>query len=601
MKLTQPFFRLPLRFDAARLHAEIEALPAGAWARHPTGFQGNSSVRLISPNGGDNDEFYGQMRPTVHLRNCPYIRQVLASFGVVWSRSRLMKLDPHSSVPEHADINYQWFNRVRLHVPIVTRPEVRFHCGGQEVHMAPGEAWLFDNWRRHRVENPTDHTRVHLVADTTGTAAFWDFVARSGAAPADATLEFRPDRDPELLTERVQPRPVMPPSEVELLVSDFRGELVPREESADARARLLRYHGLLQGFCFDWRQLYVLHGENPRARPEYTRLLAAMREAARPLAEGLVMRTNQMEAHMVLEGRLLRHLLHDAPESVAAPASATRARLREPLFIVAAPRSGSTLLFETLAASGELWTVGGEAHWLVERIPALRPGAPGIESNRLLAAHAPADVAERIRNSLRENLRNATGAPPPASAPELRVLEKTPKNALRIPFFTQVFPDARFILLWRDPRENLGSIIDAWQSGKWVTYRSLPGWDGPWSLLLPPGWQAMRGKPLEEIAAWQWDCTNRTMLDDLSSLPRERWTSVSYAELLADPARTIRRLCGFAGIGFDEPLAARVAGPLPMSRYTNTAPAPDKWRRHEAAILRVLPSLEDTRRRLDAL
>ena len=56
-----------------------------------------------------------------------------------------------------------------MHIPVITRPEVRFHCDGQVVHMAPGEAWLFDNWRRHRVENATDDARIHLVADTSGT------------------------------------------------------------------------------------------------------------------------------------------------------------------------------------------------------------------------------------------------------------------------------------------------------------------------------------------------------------------------------------------------------------------------------------------------
>jgi len=47
---------------------------------------------------------------------------------------------------------------------------------------------------------------------------------------------------------------------------------------------------------------------------------------------------------------------------------------------VAAPRSGSTLLFETLAASDQLVTVGGEAHWLVESVDELRVGAPGVDS-----------------------------------------------------------------------------------------------------------------------------------------------------------------------------------------------------------------------------
>jgi hypothetical protein len=52
----------------------------------------------------------------------PYLRQVLAGFGVVWGRSRLMRLAPGASVPEHADINYHWHTRVRLHVPVFTQP-----------------------------------------------------------------------------------------------------------------------------------------------------------------------------------------------------------------------------------------------------------------------------------------------------------------------------------------------------------------------------------------------------------------------------------------------------------------------------------------------
>lgn len=310
MKLVQPFFRLPVQFDADRLRAEVEALPDSAWARHPTSFEGNSALRLLSVNGGENDEVIGQMHPTPHLKRCPYIRQVLSSFGVVWSRSRLMRLEPHSNVPEHADINYLWFYRVRMHIPILTRPEVRFHCGGTAVHMAAGEAWIFDNWRRHRVENPTGQARIHLVADTSGSSAFWGFVAQAGAGrPADGVLAYRPDQDPMLLAERVEPRPVMPPAEVDLLVSDLRGELTSGADTDEARARLARYHWLLQGFCFDWRQTFALRGEGADGRQEYRELVDRLRADSRALSPGLVMRSNGIEAHKVLEGRVLQHIL----------------------------------------------------------------------------------------------------------------------------------------------------------------------------------------------------------------------------------------------------------------------------------------------------
>lgn len=140
MRLTQPFFQLPVFFDVAHLEAEVAALPGRAWVPHPDSVPGNSATRLISAGGGETDSNHGQMLQTPWLATMPYLRQVLAGFGVVWSRSRLMGLAPGARVPEHADINYHWHSRVRLHIPIVTSPEVRFHCDGQSVHMAAGEA-----------------------------------------------------------------------------------------------------------------------------------------------------------------------------------------------------------------------------------------------------------------------------------------------------------------------------------------------------------------------------------------------------------------------------------------------------------------------------
>jgi hypothetical protein len=606
MRLPRPFYRLPVRFDVERLRAEVAALPADAWARHPNAIEGNSSVRLISVEGGENDDVNGRMLPTAHLQASPYLRQVLASFGVVWSRSRLMRLAPGMGVPEHADINHHWFSRVRLHVPVSTQPQVRFHCDGQAVHMAPGEAWIFDNWRLHRVEHPTDEERIHLVADTSGSAAFWQFVARAEGAGAPRSLPFDAARDAWPLTERAPPRPVMPPAEVDLLLGDLRAELALRTETPAGRTRLARYHGLLDAFCRDWRQLYALHGEDPDGIAAYSQLRDALRAASRDGGDGLAMRTNGVAAHTVLEGRLLRHLLVPPAQS-GAPASAGRARaaaaapVSKPVFIVAAPRSGSTLLFETLAVTPQFATLGGEAHWLVEGLPGLRPGAPGVDSNRLTAAHCTPEVTEHILGSLLAHLRTPDGRSAASDGGAPRLLEKTPKNALRVPFFLELFPDARFIFLWRDPRENLASIIEAWRDGSWITYRQLDGWDGPWSLLLPPGWQALRGRPLEEIAAFQWEATNRIVLDDLAALPPDRWTSLQYAELVQDPAAAVRRLGRFAGIEFDAALARRVAEPLPPSRYTRTAPSQDKWRRHERAILRVLPGIEETWERLRGL
>lgn len=631
MKLPQPFYKLAVRFDAQRLREEVAALPAEAWVHHPEKYKGNSSVRLISRDGGDNDEVGGHMRPTARLTACPYVQQVLASFGVVWSRSRLMKLGPRSEVPEHADINYHWFTRVRLHVPVITYPEVRFTCGGTSVHMAAGEAWIFDNWRRHRVENPTPHERVHLVADTCGTAAFWQWVMESQRSTEPAReLRFRPDQAPQLMTERDVTPVVMPPSELELLVRDLGVDLVAPAQTEAALRALTQFRRLLESFCHDWRALWALHGESMAGWRDYLRLRDGLRERANQIGVPLAMSSNKVPALQVLEGRVLRHVLNlpDAnvgasvparrepgaqPEAVEGrdpaspppaapdplPPSRVTTRFDRPLIIVAAPRSGSTLLFETLACSPQLASVGGEAHWMVEGIPELRPGAGGVESNRLLAEQCTPELSARIRDRVAAELKDSAGRP--WTRQSARFLEKTPKNALRVPFLERLFPDARYVFLWRDPRASLSSMMEAWRSGGWITYPQLDGWDGPWSLLLPPGWQALRGKPLEEVCAYQWDCTNRIVMDDLALLPRERWMSLSYETLLAEPRLAVRRVCDLAHLDFDAALRERAGAPLPLSRYTQTPPDPEKWRRNETEIERVLPGLQATLERLQTL
>jgi hypothetical protein len=604
MHLPKPFFKLPLQFDAAHLREEIGSIPPSAWAPHPNGIAGNSSVRLISVNGEENDLVEGVMAETAHLQYTPYIRQILSAFNVPWSRSRLLRLAPGAGVPPHADINYHWYYRVRLHIPIITRPEVRFHCDGTTVHMAAGEAWVFDNWRLHHVENPTPDERIHLVADTAGSAAFWQLVGSDADQQNIVNVDYRPGSRPVLLTENHVLRPVMNHAELEMLVGNMRGELQGAAETIAARQQLVRYHGLLDAFVRDWRQAYVVHGEDPAGRHHFVRLRDAVRMASRTQGDGIVLRTNKVAAHQVLEARVLRACLAAEAadnsrlgDGYRPRASATGSILKRPFFIVAAPRSGSSLLFETLARSDKIATLGGEAHWLIESVAELTPGARGVDSNRLLASHATAPVIERIRSQIVERLVDRRGMRV-ADDDGMRFLEKTPKNALRIPFFDHVFPEARFIFLWREPRGNLSSIIEAWKSGKWQTYPRLQGFDPPWSLLLPPGWQEMRGRSLPELAAFQWLSTNTIVLDDLEALDSSRWTVLDYDSLVADPGAAIGKLCNFLGIEMDASLRERLQMPLPPARHTLTPPNPDKWKMNESAIEGLLPALEETWRRL---
>lgn len=312
MRLARPFFQLPVLFDASRLQAEVAALPPEAWVAHPDGLAGNSAVRLISSGGGETDSVHGQMLATRWLDAMPYVRQTLAQLGVVWGRSRLMRLAPRAGVPQHSDINYHWHTRVRLHIPVFTAPQVRFHCDGESVHMAAGDAWIFDNWRLHHVENGADADRIHLVADTSGTAAFWRFACRNAMLRDHwPILGWEPAAAPQLLMECNDRTIVMPAAEVQLLVEDLCRELVCSPDSAEARTRASHFFQMMESFVFDWRQLCALHGLSGKGSEEFIRLIETVRGAVAPISNGLFMRSNQVNAYTVLEKRVLQHLVLD--------------------------------------------------------------------------------------------------------------------------------------------------------------------------------------------------------------------------------------------------------------------------------------------------
>lgn len=260
-----------------------------------------------------------------------------------------------------------------------------------------------------------------------------------------------------------------------------------------------------------------------------------------------------------------------------------------PVFIVSPPRSGSTLLFETLMRAPGVFTIGSESHKLIETIPALQVPNRGFDSNRLSAADATPDVVAELRRRFLVACRDRDGVPPTAGQ-RFRLLEKTPKNALRIPFLRQAFPEARFVYLHRDPRQVLASMIEAWQSGRFRTYIDLPGWPHPyWSLLLTPGWRALAGQPLPGIVAAQWRAATGILLDDLASLPAQRWCTICYEAFVAAPQVEITRLCDTLDLHWDLTLDQT----LPLARYTLSPPDANKWRQLAPEIEPLLPPLQD--------
>ena len=305
----------------------------------------------------------------------------------------------------------------------------------------------------------------------------------------------------------------------------------------------------------------------------------------------------------------MQDLISAAAAATAACDSSDISRLlREPLIIVSAPRSGSTLLFEQLASRRGFWSIGGESHGVFRAFPHLQAENAELDSGCLEPCHADEHTVDTFRRCIAFLLRDHEGRPWVAMPPEARparvtLIEKTPRNALNVPFLLRVFPDARFVYLYRDARATIASLVEAWQvglaTGRFVTFRNLPGWDrAAWCFLLPRGWRDLVGKTLFDVAAFQWTASNEKLLDDLGAIDDSRCAAVAYDELVGDPMTTLRRLARFAHVDDDgSPADSR---PLPLSRTTLSHPEPDKWRRWEQEIEALAPVFEATERRARA-
>jgi Sulfotransferase family/Aspartyl/Asparaginyl beta-hydroxylase len=607
MRLPTPFVKLPIAFDATMLAGEALQFAEAEWRVHPQDYPGNSALILVSHDGTDNDDSFGTMAATPRLQLCPYLKQVIASFGTVIGRSRLMRLAPGAEVKPHSDIAYYWRDHIRIHVPIVTDSGVRFVCDGIDVHMAAGEAWIFDNWRPHYVLNHTQITRIHLVIDTVGNSSFWRLVAQGTLVPqrpnnrdkssTSRTIVYEPEKKAILTIEQHNLDPVAHPDTVKNIVQDLLSDLRQSNAMHPSYGQL---ELLLAELSHEWRSTSATYARETQAYSAYRQLVQHTLDTVRQKFSDVRLPSNGLPIAQILNSYL--------PALLRPPAITTNnfqiPRFDRPIIILSAPRSGSTLLYETLSRHPHIWSLGDESHGEIENLPGLSPTVRGYISNVLGTSDASPQISASLRRIFAERMWHADGQlyreiPVTVRPNNVRFLEKTPKNALRVAFLNAIFPDAYFIFLHRDPRPNLASMIEAWRSGKFITYRTLPGWEGlPWSLLLIPDWQNLPPHDLAMIVARQWVAANAAILEGLSCVPKERWRSLSYEELTSTPAEVINKLFAFCNLEPVPFMNDSLDHKLPLSRYTLTPPSNDKWQLYAKDIGRVIDMAEPVHTRI---
>jgi len=203
-------------------------------------------------------------------------------------------------------------------------------------------------------------------------------------------------------------------------------------------------------------------------------------------------------------------------------------------FVVGCARSGTSILGELIGSHSDVAYVF-EPHELWESV-----GTGPEGSHRLTAGHATADVRRRIGAWFDE--RRGT---------KRIVVEKTPRNVLRVPFLRAVFPEAKFVHIVRDGRDVACSLF--------------PGIGGKeWSHLKPPSWRRLQAEHSGITrCALEWRDIMEIALADLEDAPH---LQIRYESLVSDPLATARAVLAYLDldesrdtIAFSEKIQDRTA------------------------------------------
>lgn len=214
-----------------------------------------------------------------------------------------------------------------------------------------------------------------------------------------------------------------------------------------------------------------------------------------------------------------------------------------PIFILGVPRSGTTLV-RTILDSHPAIACGPETPWLGGHHPRtamrLHEFLVTHEHGYCANFHQPRAVATRAVRLMVDELLTTYAR----SRGKQRWAEKTPDNALYVPFLTELFPEAKLILVSREGLDVAcsTSIVAEHRRGvsKWH--------EGNLGFAPDAG---VRNTPLAALLRWRhW---SRILSDSLSSRPHFH---LRYESLVTNPEPALRELCSFLSEPFDAAMLA---------------------------------------------
>jgi hypothetical protein len=193
------------------------------------------------------------------------------------------------------------------------------------------------------------------------------------------------------------------------------------------------------------------------------------------------------------------------------------------------------------------------------------------------------------------------------------IIEKTPHNILRIPYVREIFPDAHFLYIVRNPLSFVSSVELKWRrpaGSKRLVKRlqSTPVMQIPFYFkrFLNQQWhnRILRRKYLSvwgprykgiqadvkaedmlTVIARQWARATRKAARDLAAFDDGQVLRLRYEDFVENPIDQLRRICAHCGLEMTDDMADYVRREVRTDRG-------DKWKRFEPEQLaKIIPEL----------
>jgi hypothetical protein len=227
-----------------------------------------------------------------------------------------------------------------------------------------------------------------------------------------------------------------------------------------------------------------------------------------------------------------------------------------PIFLIGAPRTGSTLLFQLLAQRYRLSYISNlmalAPRYLV-RLCRLSPGLctgyqGGIRESSfgyVPGLSAPNEAGQLMRHWFVEDPDARHAEMVRATVASLGRIAKAPMffknqaNTLRLPAVQRIFPNARLLYLRRDMRFTAQSLI--------LVRRHLFGSADHWWSVAPPGHKDVQARePLYQVL-WQVERLEELALAACLDRPAQS-IIVNYETLCTEPTHTLERIAERFGL-----------------------------------------------------